>query len=161
MFFRHPAPIRSCTNPGAAGRADLAGGMQSHKLMRSSLGLIASSNSVLANCQPWFYLRLVAYGFVGLSEGAYGGHETSPLERRGLSRRKILTLEPERSVPANRAYDDLAFRQARRAQAACDSRCSASNDSPFFQIFRAMAAILRAKVKRAISGRIPFFSSPR
>src|SRR5271163_4732169 len=23
--------------------------------------------------QPWFYLRLVAYGFVGLSEGAYGG----------------------------------------------------------------------------------------
>ena len=22
------------------------------------------------NCQPWFYLRLVAYGFVGLSEGA-------------------------------------------------------------------------------------------
>jgi len=24
-------------------------------------------------CQPWFYLRLKAYGFVGLSEGAYGG----------------------------------------------------------------------------------------
>ena len=21
-------------------------------------------------CQPWFYLRLVAYGFIGLSEGA-------------------------------------------------------------------------------------------
>ncbi len=31
-------------------------------------------------CQPWFYLRLVAYGFVGLSEGAYGGPETSPLK---------------------------------------------------------------------------------
>ena len=25
------------------------------------------------NCQPWFYLRLVAYGFLGLSEEAYGG----------------------------------------------------------------------------------------
>ena len=25
------------------------------------------------NCQPWFYLRLVAYGFFGLSEEAYGG----------------------------------------------------------------------------------------
>jgi hypothetical protein len=113
------------------------------------------------NCQPWFYLRLVAYGFVGLSEGAYGGPETSPLEGVGLTRRRILTLEPERSVPANRAYDNLAFRQALRAQAAFDFRCSASKDSPFFQIFNAMAAILRAKVKRAISGRIPFFSSPR
>ncbi len=28
--------------------------------------------SQAAWCQPWFYLRLVAYGFVGLSEGAYG-----------------------------------------------------------------------------------------
>ena len=26
-----------------------------------------------AKCQPGFYRRLVAYGFVGLSEGAYGG----------------------------------------------------------------------------------------
>src|SRR5271166_3171567 len=25
------------------------------------------------NCQPWFYLRLVAYGFFGLSEEACGG----------------------------------------------------------------------------------------
>jgi len=24
-------------------------------------------------CQPWFYLRLEAYCFFGLSEGAYGG----------------------------------------------------------------------------------------
>ena len=103
----------------------------------------------------------MAYGFVGLSEGAYGGPETSPLEGVGLTRRRILTLEPERSVPANRAYDNLAFRQALRAQAAFDFRCSASKDSPFFQIFNAMAAILRAKVKRAISGRIPFVSSPR
>jgi hypothetical protein len=50
MFFRHPAPIRSCTNPGrgAVGRTDFAGGMQSHELMRSSRGLIAPSSSVLA-----------------------------------------------------------------------------------------------------------------
>ncbi len=27
----------------------------------------------VGGCQPWFYLRLKAYGFVGLSEGAYGG----------------------------------------------------------------------------------------
>jgi hypothetical protein len=24
----------------------------------------------VVRCQPWFYLRLVAYGFIGLSEGA-------------------------------------------------------------------------------------------
>jgi hypothetical protein len=45
------------------------------------------------NCQPWFYLRLVAYGFVGLSEGAYGGPETSPLEGVGLTRRRIFVSE--------------------------------------------------------------------
>lgn len=56
---------------------------------------------------------------------------------------------------------NLAFRRALCAQAAFDFRCSALNDSPFFQIFKAMAAILRARVKRAISGRIPLLSSPR
>ena len=25
-----------------------------------------------SKCQPWFYLRLKAYSFLGLSEGAYG-----------------------------------------------------------------------------------------
>jgi hypothetical protein len=34
--------------PGAAGRTDIAGGMQSHELMRSSRGLIAPLSSVLA-----------------------------------------------------------------------------------------------------------------
>jgi hypothetical protein len=48
-----------------------------------------------------------------------------------------------------------------RAQAACSFKCSASNASPFFQIFSVMAAILRASVKRAISGRMPLASRPR
>src|SRR5271170_2065923 len=50
MFFRHPAPIRGCTNPGrgAAGRTDFAGGLRSHKLMPSSRGLIAPLSSVMA-----------------------------------------------------------------------------------------------------------------
>lgn len=92
--------------------------------------------------------------------GCPRGH-TVALETNCLNPPMILTLEPERSVPANRARDNFAFRRALRAQAACNFRCSASNDSPFFQIFSAMAAILRAKVSRAISGRIPFCSSPR
>ncbi len=48
-------------------------------------------------CQPWFYLRLFAYGFFWLSEGAYSFSRDSvckhPLRLTGL---RILTLEPER-----------------------------------------------------------------
>ena len=44
-----------------------------------------------------------------------------------------------------------------RAQAACGFTYSASNASPFFHTCKVMAAILRAKVSRAISARIPFF----
>ena len=46
------------------------------------------------------------------------------------------------------------------AQAACDFRCSASKCSPFFQSVNVMAAILRASVRRAISGFIPLASNP-
>ncbi len=44
------------------------------------------------------------------------------------------------------------------AQAACGFSCSASKRSSFFQSVKAMAAILRANVRRAISGFIPFSS---
>jgi hypothetical protein len=45
------------------------------------------------------------------------------------------------------------------AQAACGFSCSASKRSSFFQSVKAMAAILRAKVRRAISGFIPLASN--
>ena len=41
------------------------------------------------------------------------------------------------------------------AQAACGFSCSASKRSSFFQSVKAMAAIFRAKVRRAISGFMP------
>src|ERR1039458_2513502 len=44
------------------------------------------------------------------------------------------------------------------AQAACVFSCSASKRSPFFQSVNVMAAILRASVRRAISGFIPLAS---
>ena len=44
------------------------------------------------------------------------------------------------------------------AQATCSFSCSGSNASPFFQRVDVMAAILRASVKRAISGFIPLAS---
>jgi hypothetical protein len=44
------------------------------------------------------------------------------------------------------------------AQAACGFRCSASKRTPFFQTVKVMAAILRAKVRRASEGFIPLAS---
>src|SRR5450759_3424621 len=44
------------------------------------------------------------------------------------------------------------------AQAACVFSCSASKRSPLFQSVKVMAAILRARVRRAISGFIPLAS---
>ena len=41
------------------------------------------------------------------------------------------------------------------AQAACRCNCLGSKLTPFFQIVKVIAAILRARVKRAIVGRIP------
>ena len=42
------------------------------------------------------------------------------------------------------------------AQASCRCNCVASKSTPFFQIVRVMLAIFRARVRRAIVGRIPF-----
>ena len=44
----------------------------------------------------------------------------------------------------------------RDAQASCRCNCVASKSTPFFQIVRVMLAIFRARVRRAIVGRIPF-----
>ena len=44
------------------------------------------------------------------------------------------------------------------AQAACGFSCSASKHASFFQSVKAMAAILRANVRRAISGFMPLSS---
>ena len=41
------------------------------------------------------------------------------------------------------------------AQAACCFRCWASKLTPFFQTNKVIAAILRARVRRAIGGFIP------
>jgi len=46
----------------------------------------------------------------------------------------------------------------RDTQAACRFNCLASKPAPFFQMINVMAAIFRARVSRAIVGRIPFSS---
>ena len=47
--------------------------------------------------QPGFYLRLEAYGFMGLSEGAYSmSRDSVPGGTLGLTAKLILSLEPGR-----------------------------------------------------------------
>src|SRR5258708_22568021 len=46
------------------------------------------------------------------------------------------------------------------AQAACSFSCFASKCTPFFQTIRVIAAIFRAKVRRAIAGCMPLVSNP-
>ena len=70
---------------------------------------------------------------------------------------KILTLEPVRAAlqPSNVRVPLPDFAMVRRAYAACRFRGSPANVSPFFYRIRAMAAILRASVSRAMAGSIP------
>jgi hypothetical protein len=44
------------------------------------------------------------------------------------------------------------------AQAACRCNCLGSKLTPFFHKIKVMAAIFRARVRRAMLGRIPFFT---
>ena len=69
------------------------------------------------------------------------------LETDRLNPPRILTLEPERSVAVGKSQ--LLHSPADHAlKLLVASNGSASNASPFFQIFSAMAAILRASVSR-------------
>jgi hypothetical protein len=62
-----------------------------------ALRFLTQTSSVVVQCQPWFYLRLAAYSFFWLSEGAYGySRDSVPKHWFGLTRLWILTLEPER-----------------------------------------------------------------
>src|ERR1700693_53558 len=55
------------------------------------------------------------------------------------------------AIAGNESWDGLST----DAQAACGFRCSASKRTPFFQTIKVMAAILRARVRRAIAGFAP------
>jgi hypothetical protein len=80
-----------------------------------------------------------------------------PKGTRSLTGLWILTLKPERlenrqaTTGMNLAMEGLST----NAQAACGFRCWASKRTPFFQTSKVIAAILRARVRRAIGGFIP------
>src|SRR5260370_39613405 len=100
-------------------------------------------------------LFLVVRGGIGFLE-RLGARST-----RSLTALWILTLEPERlqnqpAIARNESRNGLST----DAQAACCFKCSASKQTPFFQTINVMAAILRARVRRAIVGFIPLTSNP-
>jgi hypothetical protein len=54
--------------------------------------------------------------------------------------------------------DERTDSSAKDAQAACCFKCLASKESPFFQTINVIAAIFRAKVRRAMVGFLPLTS---
>src|SRR5271165_4693985 len=69
-------------------------------------GLLKLTSLAVANCQPWFYLRLAASSPRPMALLGYPREHTVPREtwrqrRTQPNPAKILTLEPERSEPRN------------------------------------------------------------
>ena len=74
---------------------------------------------------------------------------------------RILTLDLMRSEHTDDEGSNLSFcRQTARNGYVVEFSFFGSNVSPFFQTLSATAAILRAKLNRAISVRIPFCWRP-
>jgi hypothetical protein len=74
-FFDIQPPVCASTTVcvEVLGATVCVGGFHSHEFVRCSMQLLCACKQRGGSCQPWFYLRLEAYCFVGLSEGAYGG----------------------------------------------------------------------------------------
>ena len=87
-----PSSIRNATR-----RCGCAFSRDSSCCGDDALRFLTQTSSVVVQCQPWFYLRLAAYSFFWLSEGAYGySRDSVPQHWFRLTRLWILTLEPER-----------------------------------------------------------------
>ena len=107
---------------------------------------------------------MVLFGTLGpwLCRVIRGGIEW--VERLSLWRltfRLILTLEPKCPRTGLATAGEISQGgngRVRDTQAVCGFRYWASNATPFFQTVNVIAAIFRARVRRAISGLIPFAS---
>jgi hypothetical protein len=77
---------------------DFPGSGDSSRWRDDVLRFLTQTSSAVVRCQPWFYLRLEAYSFFWLSEGAYGLSRDSRCLKHTLrlTRLRILILEPER-----------------------------------------------------------------
>ena len=80
-----------------------------------------ATSRAVADCQPWFYLRLTAYSFFWLSEGAYGySRDLVPKHQFSLTPLWILTLEPERRKNRRPSPEmNLAMKRALHRRSSC------------------------------------------
>src|SRR5467141_2898113 len=77
---------------------DFPGSGDSSRWRDDVLRFLTQTSSVVVRCQPWFYLRLQAYSFFWLSEGAYSLSRDSRCSKHTLRLTRLwrLTLEPKR-----------------------------------------------------------------
>ena len=156
--FRPAAPWARCT-----GHCGPAMGVSStsgfHRLWQRSRSVLrpAKQNGgqvptmVLWETRGLWLFRVVREGLG--SAGRLGARGTPR-----LTYQLRLALEPEcLQNPTATAREDPrdGADSVRDTQAACDFRYWASKRTPFFQMCKVIAAILRANVRRAISGRMP------
>ena len=110
---------------------------------------------VLSETRGLWLFRVVREGLG--STGRLGARGT-----QRLTYQLRLALEPEcLENPTATAREDPqdGADSVGDTQAACGFRYWASKRTPFFQTCKVIAAILRASVRRAMSGRIPLASS--
>jgi hypothetical protein len=91
-------------------------------------------------------------------EGLESALRLSARGTSGLTYQLRLALEPEcleNPTATTREDPQDGADSVGDTQAACDFRYWASKRTPFFQTCKVIAAILRASVRRAISGLIP------
>lgn len=119
----------------------------------------SSETVALCVCQPWFYLRLeglqlfsVVRGGIGLTMRLPQGTPTEGLDT--LPRTRALRESTGQQQGVTLGWHRLSS----HAQADCRFNCPGSKRAPFFQTCNTIAAILRAKVSRAIAGFIPLDS---
>jgi hypothetical protein len=170
--FREPRSIRgdvkNNTSPGTGTcrypariqfrRCDFAI-PQIHRIVRRRLGFaeqqaawLCSVPTIVLSETRGLSLFLVVRGGIGFLKRLRCTKHT-----HGLTGFWILALEPERQrnrqdIPRDEPGMNRLFADA---QAACGFRYSASKRTPFFQTSNVMAAILRARVRRARCGFIP------
>ena len=121
----------------------------------------------LQSCQPMVLSETRGLRLCWVMRGGIGSrwrlgaeaHKSPNFWLDTLPRPERLKKKPDchRQGMIPKRWNGLSFRDA---QAACGFNCLASKCAPFFHRIRVIAAIFRAKVRRAIAGFIPLVSKP-
>jgi len=124
-------------------------------LKLASFAVAGEQHIGLSEARGLVLFRVVSRGYRGYTEAK------CPVALVRLQAIRILTLEPE--CLKNRWTTTGKSRRwkgalTRGTQAACDFSFSASKSSPFFHRVSAVAAILRASVRRTMVGLMPLAS---